>query len=458
MKTGIKNSLMALGFFGILATSAQAAYFDYAPAPRCDVQIVRNLYTGSEGVDVTVLQDFLRRIGLLSAVPNGHYGPATTAAVRAFQYQNGIPATGTVGPMTRNAINERICDPNPTINTFADDYSYGYYGGASGVTVVDPHDPFVKVITPPVTTPNVYTSPQSTIQTSVHTAPIVSPTSPSTPVTTPASTIPPATTQIASTNIIYSPSLGYTYGITPVPGTLTVTSPVARTAYNEGDTVNVTWTTSNLNANGFTVLLENTSTGQSKVVTTTNANSVSFTLTRELLDAVCASSCTSYSFGTIYENQYRIVVSTPMRDIAGTISNFRAVISPITIKRPITYFGSVSLTTSKTPVNSGELFKLYVNIPTGASWNANVYGQYRFTIRAACPSGVTVSIAGVPCGSDFALPFTPNALQQEIPVIAGNSTWFRHDVTFTLTVTTLQGQVIATDDAVVSVNGSPFSW
>jgi hypothetical protein len=79
MKTGINNAiktgLVALGFFGILSTTASAAYFDYAPAPKCDVQITRQLTNGSEGVEVTVLQNFLNRAGYLYATPNGHFGP-----------------------------------------------------------------------------------------------------------------------------------------------------------------------------------------------------------------------------------------------------------------------------------------------------------------------------------------------------------------------------------------------
>lgn len=453
MKTGInqifKTGLMALGFFGILANTASAAYFDYAPAPRCDVQITRQLTRGSEGTEVTVLQDFLNRAGLLSAVPNGYFGPATTAAVRAFQTQNYIPATGTVGPATRNAINERMCDTDLRGDSLSyygyDNYDYGY---STGVTYVDPYDPFVKVISPVVSAPVVYTTPQTPVVTPPTTYTVVS-----SPVTTP---IVPATTNVASTNIVYSPTIGYTYGITPASGTLTVTTPMSNASYNEGDTVYVAWTTSNLNANGYTILLENSSTNQSRAVTTTTGNSASFVLTKELLDAVCSGTCSGTYTG--YQNAFRIVVTTPIRDIAGNVSTMRAAISPVTVRRPFAGFGTVSITASKTPVNNGEIFKLYVNIPTGASWNANVYGQYAFKIRATCPSGVTTSIAGVPCGQDFTIPFAPTYFQSEIPVMVGNTTFYRQNVTFTLTVTNLQGQVIGTSDTAVQVNGSPFNW
>jgi peptidoglycan hydrolase-like protein with peptidoglycan-binding domain len=449
MKTGMNIIVRALflpiGFLVLIGSSAQAAYFDNAPAYRCEVRITRTLSPGSQGVEVTVLQNFLTRAGLLSAVPNGTYGPATTAAVRSFQSYNTIPATGTVGPMTRDAINERMCDTDLSVLAYGSSYDDGYYGYASGITYVDPYDPFVSVITPPAIPPAVYVSPTSA-PVSVYGTGV------------PASVLPPVTApqtfSSAGTNIIYSPSIGYTYGITPTPGTLTVHTPSPYAAYREGDTVTVSWSTNNLaNASAYTILLENSSTNQSKAATQVSGNSASFVLTRELLDAVCAGACNN-----TFSGSFRIVVATQVRDIAGNISTMRAAVTPVTIYRPYTNFGTASLTPSKTPVNSGELFKLYVNIPTGSSWNADMYGQYSFKIRALCPSGVTASIAGVPCGEDFTIPFAPTNFQSEIPVIVGNQTWRQSTVAFTLTVSNLSGQVIGTASTTVTVNGVPFSW
>lgn len=459
MKTGIKNSLLALGFFGILTSTfgaASAAYFDNAPAFRCDVQITRQLSTGSEGTEVTVLQNFLNRAGYLSATPNGHFGPATRSAVQAFQSTNFIPATGTVGPATRNAINERMCDTDLRGDslTYFGDYSSAYSGYSSGVTYVDPYDPFVQVITPPVVAaPTIYTNPQTVIMPPAYN------TSGSTVSTgnviNHAVSFAPATnnTSIASTNIIYAPGVGYTYGITPAAGSLTVTSPVASAVYNEGDTVTISWRTSNLNANGFNILLENSSTGQSKTVTSTTGNNASFVLTKEVLDAVCSGACNNNNQGS-----FRIVVTTPIRDIAGAVSTFRAAVSPITIRRPVANFGTVSITTNKNPVTSGEIFKLYVNIPTGASWNTNLYGQYAFKIRAICGAGVTATIAGTPCGQDFSIPFAPTYFQSEIPASVANTSWYQQNVTFVLTVTNLAGQTIGTSETRVTVSAAPFSW
>lgn len=58
---------------------------------------------------VTKLQVYLKEAGYLTATPNGNFGPATYAAVRAFQLENGVSATGFVGPATRAAIKTRPC-------------------------------------------------------------------------------------------------------------------------------------------------------------------------------------------------------------------------------------------------------------------------------------------------------------------------------------------------------------
>ncbi len=453
MKTGIitiaKKGLLALGFFGILANTANAAYFDTTPAYRCDIQITRTLQVGSTGVEVTVLQNFLNRTGDLTATPNGNFGPATRAAVRSFQSDNGLYASGTVGEATRNTINERMCDTNLSIHS---DYSYeySYNGYSSGVTYVDPHDAYVQVVTPYVTTPTVYTNPQQTVQVSNYSpynSNVSYPVNNSTPI------IPAASTAIASTNVIYSPYIGYTYGITPATGSLTISTPVANSVYNEGDTVQLAWFASNINASAYSIVLENSSTGQSKIVTTTSGSNASFVLTKEVLDAVCAGACDNNNQGT-----FRIVITTPIRDIAGTVSTFRAAVAPITIKRPYANFGTVSITTSKNPVASGDIFKLYVNIPTGASWDANLYGQYSFKIRAICPTGVTASIAGTQCGQEFVLPFAPTYFQSEIPASITNSSWYQQNVTFVLTVTNLAGQTIGTSQVNVTASQAPFHW
>jgi hypothetical protein len=232
-----------------------------------------------------------------------------------------------------------------------------------------------------------------------------------------------------------------------------VSSPLANTFYNEGDTVYVSWATSNIATIHFTVLLENTSTGQSKVAAVTSNKNTSFVLTKELLDAVCLGVCDNNQQGS-----FRVVITTPTTDIAGNTSTFRAAVAPVTIKRPLSWAGTVSITSNKSPVNSGEIFKLYINIPTGASWNANLSGNYSIKVRALCPSSVSVSVAGTSCGQDFVIPFAPVYFQQEIPAVITNPTWYKQDVTFEITVVNLSGAVIGTARTTVIANAAPFSW
>jgi len=61
----------------------------------------RDLQYGMDGTDVTALQKILITKGYLKASANGHFGPATKAAVTAWQKAAGLPATGYFGPLSR---------------------------------------------------------------------------------------------------------------------------------------------------------------------------------------------------------------------------------------------------------------------------------------------------------------------------------------------------------------------
>jgi peptidoglycan hydrolase-like protein with peptidoglycan-binding domain len=66
-----------------------------------------NLKYGMQDGAVGELQKLLIAHQLLNVVaPTGWFGPRTLAAVKVFQGQNEIPATGFVGPMTRGVLNE----------------------------------------------------------------------------------------------------------------------------------------------------------------------------------------------------------------------------------------------------------------------------------------------------------------------------------------------------------------
>ena len=65
-----------------------------------------HLAFGDTGNDVSELQQLLAGWGFFAATPNGRFGPATQAAVEAFQKAHGLGQTGEVGPATRNELNQ----------------------------------------------------------------------------------------------------------------------------------------------------------------------------------------------------------------------------------------------------------------------------------------------------------------------------------------------------------------
>lgn len=70
-------------------------------APSTAYQFRTDLEYGMESTDVRMLQNALVVKGYLKATPNGYFGPATKAAVIAWQRANGLPGTGFFGPMSR---------------------------------------------------------------------------------------------------------------------------------------------------------------------------------------------------------------------------------------------------------------------------------------------------------------------------------------------------------------------
>lgn len=466
----MKKIISVLGFFGILASSAvsaSAAYFDQAPVRQCNTQITSKLVLGSENDEVYALQSMLNQGGYLYVEPNGYFGPSTKAALKRFQIDNAIFPTGYVGESTRNAVNERLCDNDVRGESMSyNTYNYPSYSYSSGVTYVNKFDPFVKVVSPNPANPSLYNNPPTTVKAVSNVAAAISPEA-NLAVNGQAvnavnnNSIPafnglPATTQtqIQSTNIIYSPYTGYTYGIVPQSGVLTITTPLTNSLYNEGDVVNLAWTTSNLNVSQYQILLENNSSRLNKVVAVTSTKNASFVLTKEILDAVCSGTCDNSNTGS-----FSLAITTPITDIAGNVTTFRAAVSPITIKRPYYGVAKVSIMGSKTPVNSLEIFKLFVNIPTPNYSYNNYYNQYSFKIRAICTNpSVEVSIAGIPCGQDFSMPIYTNNFQQEIPARITNNSWYRQDVIFEITATNPTGQLVGTARTTVSVNPAPISW
>ncbi|MEN9413076.1 MAG: hypothetical protein RLZZ342_163 [Candidatus Parcubacteria bacterium] len=88
-----------------LQGSLGAAQSSATPAATVAGQFTTYLKPGSSGDEVLRLQKVLVQLGHLRATPNGTYGPATTAAVQAFQKSKGLDSLGVVGPSTRAALN-----------------------------------------------------------------------------------------------------------------------------------------------------------------------------------------------------------------------------------------------------------------------------------------------------------------------------------------------------------------
>ena len=428
----MKKIIVITGFFGLFIGSlanVSAAYFNAAPIIRCESSISSMLSFGSENREVYELQSILANAGFLSATPNGYFGYQTVRAVRSFQASNGIMATGVVGASTREALNSYSCGTS---------YS-------SGVTYVDQIDPYVKVISPAEQAPAIYATPQNNVS-SVRTI-----SSATNLYTSPSFTSVPSSAQITGTTVVYNPAIGYTYGITQQSGSITVSSPVSNSIYNEGDTVFVQWSTSKLSSSVFSVVLESSITGKRTTVATLSGNSYSFVLTKDLLDSVCAGSCNDNQTGS-----FKVTVTTDTVDIAGLTSTLRAAVSPITVRRPLA-MGTVTITSSQSPVNSNEAFKVYINVPSGVLRNQSA-DLFSVKIKAICPAVVTVSIAGASCGQEFMAPLSAISSQQGIPVKAINQTWYKQDVIFQASVVNAFGQTVAVSETKTTVNAAPFGF
>ena len=86
-------------------TNATTGQNNISSAPTSSV-FSRYLSYGINGDDVLQLQKILVSEKFLSATPNGHFGPATVAAVKKFQKANGLSQLGVVGPSTRAILNK----------------------------------------------------------------------------------------------------------------------------------------------------------------------------------------------------------------------------------------------------------------------------------------------------------------------------------------------------------------
>jgi len=94
-----------------LPAAAHAAPADVQPAPLyCGYDnrpTPPSVGTGSTGSTVRELQCLLTRCAYYTGPINGIFDAATAVALRAFQYDQGIPYDGIVGPLVWSAL--RTC-------------------------------------------------------------------------------------------------------------------------------------------------------------------------------------------------------------------------------------------------------------------------------------------------------------------------------------------------------------
>ncbi|HEY6959411.1 MAG TPA: N-acetylmuramoyl-L-alanine amidase [Candidatus Limnocylindria bacterium] len=97
------NGVPATGYYGALSQAALSrALVSGAPAASSSVPQV-DLFPGDESDAVAQLQSALQQRGYMDRV-TGYFGPMTQDAVRRFQADHGIIATGNYGPLTRAAL------------------------------------------------------------------------------------------------------------------------------------------------------------------------------------------------------------------------------------------------------------------------------------------------------------------------------------------------------------------
>ncbi len=115
MKKYLIVALLAFSAFGF--TSAQTIQTQVGDVEDTQLTCTELSYTlklrskdATTNNEVTELQNFLLDIGLLDSDPTGYFGAATLKAVKTFQRQNGLIASGLVGSFTRKAIKEKSCN------------------------------------------------------------------------------------------------------------------------------------------------------------------------------------------------------------------------------------------------------------------------------------------------------------------------------------------------------------
>lgn len=102
MSSSKKITLYYLLLTLIIAIAAAAAFRVPHYYAGGESEVLSKL--GSQGKEVTAIQNALKERGLFSGEATGYYGTKTQTAVRRFQQQKGLKVDGIAGPQTLNAL------------------------------------------------------------------------------------------------------------------------------------------------------------------------------------------------------------------------------------------------------------------------------------------------------------------------------------------------------------------
>jgi peptidoglycan hydrolase-like protein with peptidoglycan-binding domain len=107
-QTGTVGPLTRAKLMEVYSGGAAASVATGSQSAAVSSSITRNLSSGTEGDDVTMLQTWLSQDPSVypEARVTGYYGALTVTAVKRFQAKFGISQTGTVGPITRAKLME----------------------------------------------------------------------------------------------------------------------------------------------------------------------------------------------------------------------------------------------------------------------------------------------------------------------------------------------------------------
>lgn len=422
----MKKIIITTGLILTALSFVNAAYYDYS-YNTCGNSISRELSVGSQDTysngDVSTLQEFLIDNGYLNTNVTGYFGYATRSAVRNFQRDNGLSTVGIVRAYTRSLINDALCS-NSTSYNYGNNYNnYSYVSPSTNIPTT-----YVNNFDPLNSTSQLYPS-----QVGIPVYPY---------------------------NMSNPYYYGYNYNQYPSP-TLTINNPNSFSSFREGDTVNVSWTATNLNANSYQVTLENTSTSQVSNITNLSgsSNSTSFILTKELLDTVCGNGCTQTS--QYAQANFRINVIASYNDAYLNYGNtstqtLKAYVGSMTITRPYSYVGGISVTPSKSPVNSNEAFKLYLTVNSSNiyPYNVNNFNNgYFYNVRMVCPANTSLIFNNVACGQTISGYQNNTSSMPDINVTVLNNSWNAQTVQFVVDVYNQYGGILlgtATTNVVIN--------